>query len=175
MNQQQSVLDPLFLSTSMMVYGWREKAAGRCVENAGLTWVSLRGRSSAACYRGWLSWCKRHGSQRSPTLLCSAAPGPERTERKRDALNMYNFLQSSRVKTTSLSFPLSIQLLKFHLVQRTVPSIWGTDWNLVIHYQEKIFPQQCHCTSEEGGNDGRCESFTKTHNWSSSYATSDRG
>lgn len=41
-----------------------------------LTWVSLRGRSSAACYRGWLSWCKRLGSQKSLTPLCSAPPGP---------------------------------------------------------------------------------------------------
>lgn len=51
----------------------------RCREAIALTWVSLRGRSSAACYRGWLSWCKRHGSQRSQTPLCSAAPGPDMT------------------------------------------------------------------------------------------------
>lgn len=52
-------------------------------ENVGLTWVSLRGRSSAACCRGSRSWCKRHGCQRSRTRLCSAAPVPDRKWRGR--------------------------------------------------------------------------------------------
>lgn len=56
---------------------WAEQIMGGDERNRGLTWVSPRGRSSAACYHGWLLWCKHHGSQRSRTPLCSAAPGPD--------------------------------------------------------------------------------------------------
>lgn len=42
----------------------------------GLTSASPRGRSSAACCRGWAWCCTRLGCQRSQLPPCSASPGP---------------------------------------------------------------------------------------------------
>lgn len=76
MNPQSSVLRWWFVYANAVSLGSEE------VKEMELTWVSLRGKSSAACYRGWPSCCKHHGSQRNQTLLCNIAPVPDRKERK---------------------------------------------------------------------------------------------
>lgn len=93
------VSEPISLSVSVMAYSsFASCSVTRrwCGEDMWLTWASLRGRSSAACYHGWPSWCRRPGSRRSRPPLCSAAPGPD--DRRR------HFIFRTKYKTTSRRF-----------------------------------------------------------------------